>query len=296
MPGYVEKALARFKHSKTKKIQDQPHKHTIPVYGATVQYAKEKDTSQPLDKNGKKRVQQVIGTFLYYGRAVDGTMLPALSAIAADQAEPTQSTMKKVDMLLDYAASHPDAIVTYRASNMILAVHSDASYLSEPKARSRAGGHFFLSENEEDPTNNGAVLNTAKIIKAVMSSAAEAELGAMFINAREAVPCRKTLEEMGHKQPETPIQVDNSTAVGVANSNIQPRRTKAMDMRFHWLRDREAQKQFKFYWRPGTQNLADYWTKHHCAAHHKEMRPKFLTPRGIVDALRASLKRTPYTI
>ena len=66
---------------------------------------------------------------------------------------------------------------------MILALHSDASYLSEPKARSRAGGHFFLSENEEDPANNGAVLNTAQIIKAVMSSAAEAELGAMFINA-----------------------------------------------------------------------------------------------------------------
>ncbi len=293
MPRYVEKALARFKDSR--KVQDQPHKHAIPVYGATVQYAKEADTLQLLDKNGKKRVQQVVGTFLFYGRAVYGTMLPALSAIASDQAAPTQATMEKIEMFLDYAASHPDAIVTYRASKMILALHSNASYLSEPKARSQAGGHFFLSENKEDPTNNGVVLNTAKIIKAVMSSAAEAELGAMFINAREAVPCRKTLEEMGHKQPETPIQVDNSTAVGVANSNIQPRRTKAMDMRFHWLQDREAQKQFKFYWRPGTQNLADYWTKHHCAAHHKEMRSKFLTPRDVVDALRASFKRKPDT-
>ena len=83
MPGYVEKALARFKHSKARKVQDQPHKHAIPVYGATVQYAKEADTSQLLDKNGKKRVQQVVGTFLFYGRAVDGTMLPALSAIAS---------------------------------------------------------------------------------------------------------------------------------------------------------------------------------------------------------------------
>ena len=128
-----------------------------------------------------------------------------------------------------------------------------------------------------------------------MSSAAEAEVGAMFINAREAVPCRKTLEEMGHKQPRTPMQIDNSTAVGVANKNIQPRRTKAMDMRFHWLRDREAQKQFKFYWRPGKLNLADYWTKHHCAAHHKEMRSKFLTPRDVIDALKASFRRRPTT-
>ncbi len=73
-------------------------------------------------------------------------------------------------------------------SDMVLVVHSDASYLSEPKARSRAGGHFFLSLDTEDPINNGAVLNIAQLIKAVMSSAVEAELGALYINAREAVP------------------------------------------------------------------------------------------------------------
>ena len=117
------------------------------------------------------------------GRAVDRTMLPALSAIASSQAAPTQAIMKKIELFLDYAALHPDVIVTYRASKMILALHSNASYLSKPKARSRAGGHFFLSENEEDPANNGAILNTAQIIRPVMSSAAEAELGAMFINA-----------------------------------------------------------------------------------------------------------------
>ena len=93
-------------------------------------------------------------------------------------------------------------------------------------------------------------------------NAAEADLGAKFINAREAAPCRKTLQEMRHNQPRTPMQIDNSTAVGVANKNIQPRRTNAMDTRFHWLRDREAQKQFKFYGRPGKLNLADYWTKY----------------------------------
>ena len=126
-----------------------------------------------------------------------------------------------------------------------------------------------------------------------MSSAAEAELGAMFINAKEAVPARKTLDEMGHKQPRTPMQVDNSTAVGVSNNNIQPRRTKAMDMRFHWLRDRESQKQFKYYWRPGKENLADYWTKHFCTAHHKQMRPIFLTPSSVLEALKESLRRNP---
>jgi hypothetical protein len=150
-----------------------------------------------------------------------------------------------------------------------------------------------MASNTEDALNNGAVLNITQLIKAVMSSAAEAELGALYINAREAVPMRNLLHEMGHPQPPTPMQTDNSTALGVVNSNIQPRRTKAMDMRFYWLRDREAQKQFKFYWRPGKTNLGDYWTKHHCAAHHVEKRKEILTPYSIVTALRASIARTP---
>ena len=91
-----------------------------------------------------------------------------------------------------------------------------------------------------------------------MSSAAEAELGALFINAKEAVYIRHILEERGHSQPPPPIQTDNSTANGVVNNIIQPKRMKAMDRRFHWLRDRMNQAQFRFHWRPGPTNLADY--------------------------------------
>ena len=76
----------------------------------------------------------------------------------------------------------------YNASKMILAVHSDARYANEKKARSRAGGHFFLSSNEPDPPNNGAILTNATIIKNVMASAAEAEIGALYLNAQEAIP------------------------------------------------------------------------------------------------------------
>ena len=101
---------------------------------------------------------------------------------------------------MDYAATHPDAVSTYRKSDMLLAVHSDASYLSEPKARSRAGGHFFLASDVSIPANNGAVLNNANLNKTVMSSAAEAEIGPIFLNAREAIPARNKLIEMGHPQ------------------------------------------------------------------------------------------------
>jgi hypothetical protein len=93
-----------------------------------------------------------------------------------------------------------------------------------------------------------------------MTSATEAELAVLYINAREAVYIRIILEEIGHKQPPTPMQTDNAMAEAVINGKIAPKRTKAMDMRFHWLRDRECQQQFKFYWRPGKPNHADYWT------------------------------------
>ena len=96
--------------------------------------------------------------------------------------------MKKVKHFLDYAASHPDAIITYQASDMVLAAHNDASYLSDSKPRSIAGGNFFISNDGAIPSNNGAILTVSQIIKTVMSSAAEAELGALIIKCREAKP------------------------------------------------------------------------------------------------------------
>jgi hypothetical protein len=184
------------------------------------------DTSSLLTKEEKTFVQEVIRVFLYYVRAIDCTVLTALGLLASHQALPTQTTMTRVRQLLDYAASNPDAVVTYRASDMILAAHSDASYLSKTKARSRAGGHFFLSENDEYPANNGSVLTLSHIIKSVMSSAAEAELRALYINSRKAIPQRHLLEELGHQQPPTPMQADNSIALGVLKKTMQKNKPK----------------------------------------------------------------------
>jgi hypothetical protein len=147
-------------------------------------------------------------------------------------------------------ASQEDAILTLHLSDMVLAIHSDAGYLNENKTRSQAGGHFFLSSDVQYLPNNGAVLNIAQIIDAVMSSAAKAEMGALFINAKKAVHMRRNLHEMGHPQPCTPIQMDNSTAEMVINSRLCPKRTKLMAMCFEWLLDRAQQGQFWIYWKP----------------------------------------------
>jgi hypothetical protein len=235
-------------------------------------------------KNKEKYICQVIGVLLYYGQAVDSTILVSLSSLAAAQAKPPKQTLSLVKWFLVYAATNPDAILTYKKSNMVLAVHSNASYLSKPSARSGVGGHFFCSADVDDPSNNGAVLNLSKILKAVMSSAAKAKLGVLYINAREAIPMRHLLKEMGHKHP-TSIQTDNSTAHGVITNSIQPRHTKAMDMRIHWLCCRDYQGQFQYYWCPGPDNQAVYWTKHHSSAHHIKKCPSILTSKFILDAL-----------
>jgi hypothetical protein len=137
----------------------------------------------------EKRTQQIVGSFLYYVPAVDPTNLIALLEIALQQATPTENTMKHVNQFLDYMWTHPDAVIQFRASDMILNVHSDASYLSAPKDCSHAGGYFFLGSipHDGDPIKlNGAIHITCAILKLVAVSAAEADLGALFLNAQEA--------------------------------------------------------------------------------------------------------------
>jgi hypothetical protein len=111
-----------------------------------------------------------------------------------------------------------------------------------------------------------------------MTSAAEAELGALFINVKTAISMHQTLAELGHPQPRTPMQTSNTTAHALLTNKILPKSLKAMDMGFHWLRCCNAQGQFCYYCRPGTQNLADYFTKHHPTSHHKSVHPTILTP------------------
>ena len=268
MKGYIQELRVKYGHATPAKPQHAPHKHREIVYGAKTQMSLDKDTSAKLDATGIKRVQGIVGSLLYYARAVDNKLLVALSAIGSQQAAATENTMVAVDQLLDYVATYPDDGTTFRASHMILAAHSDASFLNESKSRSRAGAHIFLSEDDPIPRFNGAVLTIAQIIKFVMASAAEAELAALFLTAREMVPLRQTLIEMGWPQPKNPIQTDNSTAVGVCNDTIIAKRIKMMDMRLNWLRCRESQDQFRYYWDKGSNNWADYSTKHHPPMYH----------------------------
>jgi len=214
------------------------------------------------------------------------TLLVTLSTLAAQQSRATLDTIKATTQLLNYCATNPDATVRFTASNMILHIVSDASYLSASGARSRLGGYFFMSQplqrspplpDDLAPAFNGPVLVNSSIIQPVLSSAVEAELAALFHNAKDGCMLRHTLIDMGHPQPATPIQADNACAVGLqANGTVKQKRSKAIDMRFYWVRDRVKDGQFVIYLRKGDQNDADYFTKHHPPSHHRRMRSRYL--------------------
>ncbi len=127
MPGYVEKALARFGVPPKKHATDSPSLYIPPSYGARVQQMTTVDSSAPLSATDTKFVQQVVGVFAYYARAVDPTMLTAVNKIGSRQAEPTIAVMAEVNRLLQYAATWPNSEVVYHASDMVYVVHTDAS-------------------------------------------------------------------------------------------------------------------------------------------------------------------------
>jgi hypothetical protein len=195
----------------------------------------------------------------------------ALSTIASEQSKGTERTMKKCKQLLNYLATHPEATIRFHASDMILNIHSDASYLSEANAHSRACSHFFMGW-KPDASNliklNGAFFTLCSILRFVITSAAEAELGALFLNCKQATIFQLTLKEMGHPQPPTPVNCNNLTAVGIANNTIKRQRSRSMEMRFFWVAHAVEQGKFDIKYFPGKENHADYQSKHHTGAHH----------------------------
>jgi len=139
MPGYIQRTLERFNHPFPTRPQHSPHSWVAPSYGSQSQLTPDPDDSLPASGDQIKRLQQILGCLLFYARMIDMTLLVAINT--------TESTMDATTQLLHYCATHPDAIVRYTASDMILQIVSDASYLSASGARSRLGGYFFLSHH-----------------------------------------------------------------------------------------------------------------------------------------------------
>ena len=294
MPNYIKNAIERFQIPVDKRTESAMI-YLPPRYG--VKGPQMAPVELPaISSERRKRIQEICGVILYYARAVDPMQLTAVSKIGSQQATATDATETAANHLLAYAATWPNATIVYKASKMQLITSSDASYLTETKGRSRGGYHKYLGDIDYPHVINGPIECNSMIIPTVCSAASDAEYCTIYLTAVSSLSTRNTLENLGHPQPPTPIYCDNTTAVGIANDLLKQRRSKSIDMRYHWIRDRVRLGQFKVYWRKGTYNLADYFTKPFSAKQTKAIRPYFVKdpPASEIPLIIASVscKRT----
>jgi hypothetical protein len=172
--------LLRFAHPTPATSHYSPHTWACPNYCAKKQFAPAEDTTAELPATDKTCIQEILLVLLFYGCAVDSTLVTALGTIALQQSTPTVKTMNSILQTLDYCATNPDAII-----------NSDASCISAPKARSRAAGYHCISSHPKDPTkspnptdpsppNDCAIHIMCNIMHKVLASTAKAELAAFF--------------------------------------------------------------------------------------------------------------------
>jgi hypothetical protein len=133
---------------------------------------------------------------------------------------------------------------------------------------------------------NGTFFTLCTILRFVVASTAEAELGTLFLNCNEGMIVRLTLEELDHPQPKTHILWDNASAVGIANNTVKPQWSScSMEMQYFWVCNKIAQDSYAIKWHPGQENLADYQSKHHNRADHQAICPWYLHDKNSPSVL-----------
>ena len=274
MPGYVAKMLEQFGATDVK-LRRTPRRYVAVEFGKRGPQQVRRDIAEPVSAQDKQRLQAIVGAALYLARTVDPTILEAVGALSAEQSAPTTATMRAATRLLGYLRRYPDSGITYRASDMQLRVVSDASYNSRPQGRSVAGGIMYVGGSATEL--NGALVAVSTLIDVVVASAYEAELAAVFTNMQRAEWLRTILGALGYPQGTTQLVTDNAVAVAFANDTCKQTRSKSVDLRFHWVRDRCRQRHFDVAFVKGTSNAADNQTKALPRKTFHEWRPRLVS-------------------
>ena len=255
IPGYVEDFLLKLGFHDLKGA-DSPGVYTPPLLGRKGSHMADITEYTPCTDDEKLLVQKVVGKCTYYGGAVDPSIVHAVNDIATSGF--TSNSMTKMMRLVNYLSRYPNASIRYNASDMTLKAYSDASFLSETGARSKTGYMFYLGELS---ARSAPIECATSIIPVIVSSVGEAEYAGVFAAAQRGIGIKDTLSALGHIQGATEIKCDNACAVGLANSNIKEKMSKAIDKDFHWVRDRVNRGQYKVTWEEGKSNRADFFTK-----------------------------------
>ena len=113
MPGYIENLVIKFKHPRSTKPCLLPHKCLLITYGAKAKLTPTANTSERNNVHRKRCIQEIVGSLLYYARAVNNELLVALSAMATRQSCATIATKQAGHLLLDYVATYPSDGIIY---------------------------------------------------------------------------------------------------------------------------------------------------------------------------------------
>jgi hypothetical protein len=278
IPDYVQRAVKRFMGNELPVHQLSPLKYEQ-VNWFTTKLPAQLDLGPKIGADEILWLQQLIGTFLYYARAVDPTILVAINKLAVQQTTATTHTILAAKHLLGYLAAHPNAKIIYRPSNMQLVGQSDASYLSEQKSRSRWGYllYFELLAPRHPHDINGTIECMSVITDVVVGSACEAEYGGTYKLAQHAIPLLRTAEDFGYKQGICNLITDNEASMKIATGTVARKLSKAFDMRFHWIQDRIARQQFKMTWWSTEWIQADFLTKVFHPSEFQKKKKEFVT-------------------
>ena len=258
MPGYIPRMLQRLDLGPYKTNVNTPLPYQQPSYGKKVIYT-EIDNTNIIDSIRIGKLKQGIGAILYYATAVAYDFKTGVSKLASKQANPTEKVWNDFLHLLNYANTWPDSTITFYPSDMLLILDGDASYLSEDMARSRAGGVAYLGKSNNPDFINGPIDVMSVILPTVVASACESEYASSFLLGQKAMEYQLMLKDLG--QSKTLLTTDNKCSEGISNKTMKLKRSRAIDMRYHWLRDKVEQGVFDVKWRRNTKSLADFFTK-----------------------------------
>ena len=273
----VPKSLARFDKENSIKRRKTPSKYVPPVYG-TNDVDTEKETVVKHVPEMKNFVQSANGTYLFYGRIIDYSILEQTNTIGQSQGNPTTDTVDQVNHLIGYLKEYPDTKLVIKGNDMQLRVMYDASFMTAHARKSKGGAIYYLA-NVNDPkelTENIFDVD-AFIIPCMCASVAEAEYATAFHSGQKAYFYRNVLEFLDYPQLATPFYGDNKIAIDISNDACKLRKAKAIDKSYHWFRDRCRLKDFESKWICSEDNVADYFTKPLPLSRHKQIVSKIVT-------------------
>jgi hypothetical protein len=205
-------------------------------------------------------LQQFLGVCLWLQRTTCPDIQTAVARLSTEQTRITEKTLAKVDRIIGYLKRYHNQELCFYASDMILRGQSDASFNSEFKSRSREGGIFYMGATDPNEIN-GPVSTISAIEDVLPTSAAEAEIVALYDNAKHVLELRQILHDLGYPQSSTLLQTDNECAELFANDLSKDKRLKHIELRFNWLKYIVTSGAITVNHIPGSCNIADFFTK-----------------------------------